>query len=307
MWFLAFGFASLIAGIDAFFQVRFPSVSIGAIVGQLLSYPVGELWYRIIPDVSFKGVHLNPGPFNMKEHACATIFMNVVISARLVNTAFTEQVKYFDNDIGIKRAILSNMCCYIMSFAWCGLALPILVKPANLVWPSTLSKCALFKTLHSRENHVADGWTIPRFSFFALVFTGSFVWYWFPDLIMPFVSSLGAWISWCKPSSAALGQVFGVKTGLGLFPLTLDWSQISSIGNPLVTPFWAAASIFGSFVFWVWIVMPGLYYTNHWQTAHLPIMSNSIYNKNGTVFQAKQVVDKDWTLDINKMKKIIPR
>ena len=306
MWFLAFGFASLIAGIDAFFQVRFPSVSIGAIVGQLLSYPVGELWYRIIPDVSFKGVHLNPGPFNMKEHACATIFMNVVISAKLVNTAFTEQVKYFDNDIGIKRAILSNMCCYIMSFAWCGLALPILVKPANLVWPSTLSTCALFKTLHSRENHVADGWTISRFSFFALVFTGSFVWYWFPDLIMPFVSSLGAWISWCKPSSAALGQVFGVKTGLGLFPLTLDWSQISSIGNPLVTPFWAAASIFGSFVFWVWIVMPGLYYTNHWQTAHLPIMSNSIYNKNGTAFQAKKVVDKDWTLNINKMRNYSP-
>lgn len=306
MWFLAFAFGSVIAGVDAFFQLRFPSVSIGAIVGQLLSYPLGDLWYRIVPDVSFKGIRLNPGPFNMKEHACATIFMNVVVSARLVNTVFAEQVKYFDHNIGIKRAILSNMCCYLISFGWCGLSLPILVNPANLVWPSTLSTCALFKTLHSKENHPANNWTISRLSFFALVFTGSFVWYWFPDLIMPFLSTLGAWISWCKPSSAALGQVFGVKTGLGLFPLTLDWAQISSIGNPLVTPFWASACIFGSFVFWVWIVLPGLYYTNHWQTAHLPIMSNNIFNKNGTAFKPKQVINKDWTLNLTKMKNYSP-
>lgn len=69
-----------------------------------------------------------------------------------------------------------------------------------------------------------------------------------------------AWISWCKPSSAALSQVFGVKTGLGLFPLTFDWTQITSLNNPLTVPFWSVCCIFGSFVFWIWIVMPGLYY-----------------------------------------------
>jgi OPT family oligopeptide transporter len=306
MWIFAFGFASVIAGVDAFFQVRFPSISIGSIVGQLLCFPLGQLWHRVMPTWSLFGIELNPGPFNVKEHACVTIFMNVVVSARLVNMIFAEQVKYFNLDIGIGRAILFNIACYLMSYGWAGITLPILVKPANLIWPSTLSTCALFKTLHSKENRPADGWTISRFSFFGLSFAGSFIWYWFPDLIMPFTSYIGAWISWCKPSSAALGQVFGVKTGLGLFPLTLDWAQISSIGNPLVTPFWAVACIFGSFVFWVWIVIPGLYYTNKWNTAHLPIMSNGIFNINGTTFQANKVINKDWTLNVNKLETYSP-
>lgn len=306
MWVLALVFGTVIPGIDAFFLMRYPSISIGGLVGQLLAFPCGVAWAKVVPKWKVLGIELNPGPFNMKEHACITMFVNIGYSSKLVNTAFAEQIKYFGVNIGIGRGILSNMSAYLISFSWTGFTLPILVAPASLIWPGVLGNCALFKTLHSRENKPADGWTISRFSFFALVFTGSFIWYWFPDLIMPFVSYIGAWISWVRPSSAVLGQVFGVQNGLGMFPLTFDWAQISSIGNPLVTPFWAVACIFGSFVFWIWIILPGLYYSNKWQTAHLPIMTNSIFNKNGTKFLPKKVVDKDWNLDVKKLEKYSP-
>ena len=59
---------------------------------------------------------------------------------------------------------------------------------------------------------------------------------------MPFLSTIGACISWCNPSSGVLSQVFGVQTGLGLFPLTFDWSQITSLSNSLTTPFLAVCS-----------------------------------------------------------------
>lgn len=306
MWILAFGFGSVIAGVDAFFLMRYPSVSVSAIVGQFLCFPLGQLWYRVVPQWKIWNISLNPGPFNKKEHACITMFINVVVSAKLVNTMFAEQVKYFNVDIGIGRSILFNMSCYLIAWGWAGLAYPILVKPASIIWPATLSTCALLKTLHSNDNHVANGWRISRLAFFGLVFTGSFVWYWFPDLIMPFVSYIGAFISWAAPTNATVGQVFGVKNGLGLLPLTLDWAQISSIGNPLSTPFWATACIFGSFVFWCWIIMPALYYQNKWQTAHLPIMTNGIYNKNGTKFLPKQVINKDWTLNLKKLENYSP-
>lgn len=87
-----------------------------------------------------------------------------------------------------------------------------------------------------------------------------------------------------------------MKTGLGLFPLTFDWAQVSSLTNPLVTPYWANLSIFSSFVFWIWIVLPGLYYRNHWNTAYFPIMTNAIFDAQGNKYSASKVVDKSWRL-----------
>ena len=49
---------------------------------------------------------------------------------------------------------------------------------------------------------------------------------------------------------------FGIASGLGLFPLTFDWSQIAYIGSPLVVPFWAALNIVGGLVVVMWIMAP---------------------------------------------------
>lgn len=49
---------------------------------------------------------------------------------------------------------------------------------------------------------------------------------------------------------------FGVASGLGLFPMTFDWSQIAYIGSPLVVPFWAALNIVGGLVVVMWVMAP---------------------------------------------------
>jgi OPT oligopeptide transporter protein len=38
------------------------------IVAQLLVFPVGRLWVRLLPNVRIFGCELNPGPFTIKEH-----------------------------------------------------------------------------------------------------------------------------------------------------------------------------------------------------------------------------------------------
>ncbi|CAG8126710.1 unnamed protein product [Penicillium nalgiovense] len=311
MWVISICLSAVIAGVDSFFSMRFPTVSIGAIVAQVIAYPLGNLWYYSLPLIDIPlpfglGFNLNPGKFNQKEHACVFLFASLVVRAGLLNNLVAEQFKFFDNNIGIGRIILFDMSSYLIAFGWAGLVLDILVTPTARVWPGLLSNIALFKTLHSNDNPVVGRWKMTRYKFFMVIFIGSFVWYWLPDLLMPFLSTIGAWISWCKPSSAALSQVFGVKTGLGLFPLTFDWTQITSLNNPLTVPFWSVCCIFGSFVFWIWIIMPGLYYQNHFQTAHLPIMTSSIYDFNGDPYDATKVVDKNWNLDYKKFKQYSP-
>lgn len=78
-----------------------------------------------------------------------------------------------------------------------------------------------------------------------------------------------------------MNQIFGFQTGLGLFPLTFDWSQVAYNTNPLLSPSWAAINVFAGFAFFFWIVVPGLYYTNTWYTAYLPMMTADVYDNTG--------------------------
>ena len=56
-----------------------------------------------------------------------------------------------------------------------------------------------------------------------------------------------------------MNQLFGSLSGLGMSAISFDWSQISFIGSPLASPWWAEANIFGGFVFFYWFLTPILY------------------------------------------------
>lgn len=76
----------------------------------------------------------------------------------------------------------------------------------------------------------------------------------------------------------------------GLFPLTFDWSMVAYNTNPLLSPHWAAANVFGGFAFFFWIVTPAIYYTNTWFTAYLPFCTAEVYDRFGAIYNATNVI-----------------
>ena len=76
-----------------------------------------------------------------------------------------------------------------------------------------------------------------------------------PGLLAPCLSYFNV-ITWFAPKNVVVANLFGVASGLGLFPLTFDWAQISYIGSPLMTPFWAAANVVAGLVVVMWFVAP---------------------------------------------------
>jgi hypothetical protein len=79
-------------------------------------------------------------------------------------------------------------------------------------------------------------------------------------------------------------------------------SQIAYIGSPLVVPTWAIANVLAALIFWVYIISPALYYTNVWNSAYLPIQSNSVYDNTGVAYNVSRVINKqdDYQLDVAK-------
>ncbi|KAM0526360.1 hypothetical protein ACHAQF_008666 [Verticillium nonalfalfae] len=93
-----------------------------------------------------------------------------------------------------------------------------------------------------------------------------------------------------------------MKSGLGILPVTFDWSQIAYIGSPLVVPTWAILNVLASLIFWIYVVSPAIYYRNTWSSAYLPIQSNSVYDNTGAVYNVSRVIDKKLGFSFNSTK-----
>jgi hypothetical protein len=74
---IGFIWAIIVPGLNQFFFFRYPAVNITGTVAQLLSFPMGRLWAKIVPNWKIFGIPINPGPFTIKEHVLITIMATV--------------------------------------------------------------------------------------------------------------------------------------------------------------------------------------------------------------------------------------
>jgi hypothetical protein len=119
-----------------------------------------------------------------------------------------------------------------------------------------------------------------------------------------------SFICWIAPQNRVINQLFGVSTGLGMSVLTFDWSQITWIGSPLTTPWWAEVNIGIGFILFYWIITPIMYYTNVsgqvlyggqangrqvWYSAYLPISVVQTADRFGNSYNIFNVLNPDST------------
>ncbi|KAF2644978.1 OPT-domain-containing protein [Massarina eburnea CBS 473.64] len=336
MWTLSIFFAILGSSTNLFFSLRYPSVSITPIIALLLVHPLGLLWDRIFkhlddPEETFHNgalqyrgtIHsdgsrpssrhssllqsrlpwqtrsrlwLAQGRWNAKEHCCVYISSNVSFGFAFATDVIVEQTKFYKQDLGITYQILLTLSTQILGYALAGLTRQYLVRPSGMIWPNTLVSTSMFTALHQEENQPADGWTISPSQFFIRVFLGSAAFYFLPGLLMPALSYFSV-ITWFAPKNVVVSNLFGVASGLGLFPLTFDWAQIAYIGSPLVTPFWAALNILGGLVLVMWIAAPLMYYANVMYSSYMPILSAAVFDNRGKPYDVSKILTDDFMFD----------
>jgi OPT family small oligopeptide transporter len=320
MWILSLLFAIAGSATNLFFSLRYPSVAITPVIALVLVHPLGLLWdfllKRSADDEQFfvdgalqreatepdqNRLHrlrlwLAQGRWNEKEHACVYISSNVSFGFAFATDVIVEQHKFYKQDVPILYQLLLTISTQILGYAFAGLTRRYLVRPAAMIWPGTLMSTAMFTTMHKNENKPANGWTVSRYRFFLYIWGAAFLWYFFPGLIMPALSYFNV-ITWFAPKNVAVANLFGVASGLGLFPVTFDWAQIAYIGSPLLTPWWAAANVVGGLVLVMWIVAPILYYKNVLFSAYLPILSSAVFDNTGKPYDVSKILTPDFLFD----------
>lgn len=70
MWTISITLTVLVTGLNTLFTLRKPSVTISSAVVQLVAFPIGRAWEKLLPDWTFsvrgRKLRLNPGAFNEK-------------------------------------------------------------------------------------------------------------------------------------------------------------------------------------------------------------------------------------------------
>lgn len=321
MWILSMLFAVAGSATNLFFSLRYPSVAITPVIALVLVHPMGKLWDLTLkrrsdpspafvdgdvegtpfPDVRMTtGTRLRlwlaQGRWNEKEHACVYISSNVSFGFAFATDVIVEQHKFYKQDVPILYQILLTISTQILGYAFAGLTRRFLVRPAAMIWPGTLMSTAMFSTMHKNKNETADGWTISRYRFFVYVWAAACAWYFLPGLFMPALSYFNV-ITWFAPNNRVVSSLFGVSTGLGMFPITFDWAQIAYIGSPLLTPWWAALNVVAGLVIVMWIVAPLLYYANVLYSAYMPILTSIVYDNRGKKYDVSKILTSDFIFD----------
>ncbi|CAC9891319.1 unnamed protein product [Aureobasidium pullulans] len=312
-WTIGLILTTICSAVNALFLLRYPPITIGPYVVQLIAYPIGLAFAKVLPNKEFKifgkTANLNPGPFNVKEH---------VIIVAMANAAFGGGAGYFvETVVSLKKFYhfdtsqfgwgfntlfaLSTQC---LGFGLAGSVRKFLVEPAAMIWPGALVNVGFMYALHDHSRAdpaTTNGWSMSRYKWFMIIMAAMFLWSWFPIFIIPAFSYF-AWVTWAKPNNVVVNQLFGQQTGISLgFPFTgftLDWSQINSFYNsPLISPWHALANTGVGIIFFGWIIVPALHYGGVWYGEYVPISQNGILDNTGAVYNTSRILTPEHTVD----------
>jgi OPT family oligopeptide transporter len=333
MWALSILFSILGSSTNLFFSLRYPSVAITPVIALLMVHPLGLLWDFFLkrsddpPEEYVEGFRsddastasaaerrphfipwerrsrldrvrlwLSQGRWNEKEHSCVYVSSNVSFGFAFATDVIVEQTQFYKQEASITYQLLLTLSSQILGYTFAGLTRRFLVRPSGMIWPGTLMSAAMFTTLHKEENKEANGWRISRWKFFYAVWLGAFLFYFLPGLLMPALSYFNV-VTWFAPDNVVVANLFGVVSGLGLFPMTFDWAQVAYIGSPLLTPFWAAMNVVGGLVIVMWVIAPIAYYSNWLYSSYMPILSAAVFDNTGNVYDVSKVLTEDFLFD----------
>lgn len=292
MWSLGLLFTAAVSFVNQFFYLRQTQISIGYSVVALVSLPLGHLMARVLPTRQMNlfgwSFSLNPGPFSVKEHILIGTMTAVNTSTAYAVDIVILQKLFYNSEKPFIAGLLLVFTTQVTGFALAGALRKFLIRPAHMIWPSTLVTASLFRSLHAGSDAPEDEGRMPRMKYFLLVTLGSFLWYWFPGFIFPTIGVI-SWICWINPDNIILSQLTG-SNGLGIGTIALDWSAASYYVQPLVTPWFAQVNILIGFILVAWVMVPWAYYTDLWKSKNYPILSPDLFRENGSAYDKSEIL-----------------
>ena len=235
-------------------QFKPTQITIGGTFIVLIAYFMGNAWAAFLPRgdklaarwrerggqgklpfwISF-AIFINPGPWNLKEHAICAITATSASNAAASVQVFAAQDLFYNLPISAATVILSVISIGLFGYGICGLMRPFAVWHVDAVYWSTLPTVKTLQGLHWQEvkNSKPLRWFWYSFvGMFFYEFLPAYIWPWLNAVSIPCLAAMHA----TGEKAATLTNLFGGSVnneGLGLFTLSFDWQYVSLPWNRL--------------------------------------------------------------------------
>lgn len=121
-WVIGLASCVILSFVNQFFGYRTNPLFVSSVSAQIVSLPIGKLMAATLPKTQYKVpftkwfFSLNPGPFNMKEHALITIFASAGSSGVYAINIITIVKAFYHRQINPVAAFLLAMSTQVNNF-----------------------------------------------------------------------------------------------------------------------------------------------------------------------------------------------
>ncbi|WWC67755.1 uncharacterized protein I206_101667 [Kwoniella pini CBS 10737] len=259
----------------------------------LASHPLGKFLARVLPDYRVPlgrfSFSLNPGPFNVKEHVIIGIAANAGSQGQWATFIPTNAALYYNITLEPAIALFFGWGASLLGFSFAAMVRPILVDDPQFLFPLSLQQVAVYRSIQgTTELHLSK--SRKQMKVFGWIFLGIFLWQFLPAFMFPFVASLAP-LCWFASRNHNVNFLGAGRGGAGLLNITLDWSNITS--TVITYPYSVQVIVFASFVLTTWVLIPVAYFGNLWGSPTYNIMSNGVFQKNGSAYPFNSLLQTD--------------
>ncbi|KAF9094987.1 hypothetical protein BGX29_009216, partial [Mortierella sp. GBA35] len=141
-WIISSFFSIIGAVIQQYYFYRTTSGSFSIFFVNLASYSIGKFMAKYLPNSSFSlggySMSLNPGPFNIKEHALIGITVSTAAGAAYAIDILSATDLFLNHRIGAVGSLILIITTQCVGYGMAGMLRKYLVYPAEMVWWSNL-------------------------------------------------------------------------------------------------------------------------------------------------------------------------
>ncbi|KAL4733385.1 OPT oligopeptide transporter protein-domain-containing protein [Aspergillus similis] len=252
----------------------------------LASDPLGRFLARVLPTYKVPLgrflFSLNPGPWPPKEHAIVGIAANAGSQGQWATFLPTNAALYYNMTMNPAVALFFGWGSSLLGFAFAAMVRTILIDDPE-IFPLSLQQVTLYRSMDTR-NRTGEKRAHDQMKILLLA---AFVWQFLPEYLFPFVASLAP-LCWIASRNHTVNFLGAGRGGMGLLNITLDWSNITSV--VITYPYSVQVIIFLAFVSMCWILIPIAYFGKLWGSPAYDIMSNGVFQKNGSAYPFNNLI-----------------
>lgn len=120
------------ASMNTLFSLRQPSIGLGALIAQIIAWPFGRAWEKVVPNrqINIFGLRcdLNPGPFNIKEHSIIVVMASVSFSVAYATDIILAQLVFYKQNFGVVFQLILTISTQSLGYGIAGMMRKFLGK-----------------------------------------------------------------------------------------------------------------------------------------------------------------------------------